>query len=237
MNRQPSTPRSPLQDHRRLRRALLTMGVAVAMLWAVLLADRLLGLELVRWGIYPRTALGLPGVLWAPFIHGSWSHAFANTLPLLVLGTAVLYAYPRAAVVALPTIYLGAGLGVWLMARASFHIGASGVTHGLMFFLFIIGILRRDKRSSALAMLVFFLYGGMVWSIFPRDPDISFESHFFGALIGAVLAFALRRRDPLPAVRRYDWEDEDAEAADACSDERWAPDPDSDSDQRKPPLH
>jgi membrane associated rhomboid family serine protease len=81
----------------------------------------------------------------------------------------------------------------------------------MMFFIFTTGILRRDKLSIALSMIVFFLYGGMVWSIFPQEPNISYESHFFGAISGVVAAFLFRDRDPIPPVKTYDWENEDAE--------------------------
>ena len=110
--------------------------------------------------------------------------------------------------IAIPMIYLGSSLGVWCFARSSYHVGASGLTHGLMFFIFIIGVLRRDKLSMALAMLVFFLYGGMIWGIFPSNPEISFEYHFFGALFGTILAYFLRNFDPKSPEKKYDWEDE-----------------------------
>ena len=106
-------------------------------------------------------------------------------------------------------IYFGSGIGVWLFARETYHIGASGLTFGMMFFVFTIGAIRWDRRAIALSMIVFFLYGGMIWGILPHDPGISFESHFFGALIGITLAIALRNRDPAPPEKRYSWEDEE----------------------------
>jgi len=132
----------------------------------------------------------------------------ANTLPLFVLGTAIVYVYPRSARIAVPVILLGSGLGVWLFVRPSYHIGASGLAHGLMFFLFALGVLRWDRPAMALSMVVFFLYGGMVWGIFPQEPGVSFESHFFGAVTGLALAFLLRHYDPPPPEKKYDWEGE-----------------------------
>lgn len=210
-----------------LRRALIIAGGFTALLWAVRLMETVTGAELYGLGVYPRVMRGLIGVLTAPLVHSSWSHLIANTLPLLVLGTALLYGYPRAARLALPGIYLGSGVGLWLFGRASYHIGASGLTHGLMFFVFVSGVLRRDRLSIALALIVFFLYGGMVWSIFPQDPHISFEYHFFGAAMGVLMAFLLRRRDPPPPAKRYDWEDEDDEASeDPLIGDQWrGPDP------------
>ncbi len=192
-----------------LRRAFATAAAFVALLWLIWFADAGLGLHLVRFGVYPGALDGLAGILFAPLIHGSWLHLIANTPALLVLSTTLLYGYPRSARIALPILYLGPGLGVWLFARESYHIGASGLTHGMMFFIFMIGILRRDRPAIALSLLVFFLYGGMVWSVFPQQPGISFESHFFGAVTGLALAFLLRNRDPKRPVKRYDWEDED----------------------------
>ena len=132
---------------------------------------------------------------------------FANTLPMLILGTAFLYFYPRSAAAGLSVIYLGTGLLVWLFARNSIHIGASGLIYGMMFFLFLVGILRRDRPSIAVSLIVFFMYGGLVWGILPIQRGVSFESHLAGAVIGVGLAFMLRRRDPLRAEKSYDWED------------------------------
>lgn len=108
----------------------------------------------------------------------------------------------------MPAIYIGSGLGVWLFARSSFHFGASGLIYGMMFFLFVSGILRRDRLSIAISLIVFFLYGSMVWGIFPVEPGISFESHLFGAVLGTSLAIVLRKRDPARMDKQYDWEEE-----------------------------
>jgi membrane associated rhomboid family serine protease len=132
----------------------------------------------------------------------------SNSFALLILGTGLRYGYPRAAGPVLVLVYLLSGLGVWCLGRESYHIGASGLTHGMMFFIFTTGILRRDRLSIALSLIAFFLYGGMVWSIFPQEPGISFETHFFGAASGVLAAFLFRRLDPLPPEKHYDWEDE-----------------------------
>ena len=153
------------------------------------------------------------GILAAPLIHGSLTHLFANSAPIIILGTALLYGYPKSARIVIPSIYVGSGFGVWLFARSSYHIGASGLTFGMMFFIFTVGALRWDRRAIALALVVFLLYGGMIWGIFPSKPNISFESHFFGALMGVVLAFLLKHHDPAPAEKRYSWEDEQDELA------------------------
>ncbi|MDZ7737317.1 MAG: rhomboid family intramembrane serine protease [Gammaproteobacteria bacterium] len=183
----------------------------VVVAWLIHIVALVADLNLASLGIRPLVAGGLVGVLTAPLVHGSWGHLISNTLPLLILGTALIYITPRAARIAIPVIWLGSGLGVWLFARESIHIGASGLTYGMLFYLFIIGILRRDRQSIALTLLVFFLYGGMIWGVFPLAPGISFEYHLFGALAGVICAFVLKGLDPLPERKRYEWEDEEFE--------------------------
>jgi len=190
------------------RKAFVPVAVFVLLLWLIVALGLGLHLPLIRLGIYPRTAAGLAGVLFAPLIHGSWGHLLSNSFALLILGTALRYGYPRAAGPVIVLVYLLSGLGVWCLGRESYHIGASGLTHGMMFYIFTTGILRRDRLSIALALIAFFLFGGMVWSIFPQQPDISYESHFFGAASGVLAAFLFRRLDPPQPEKHYDWEDE-----------------------------
>jgi membrane associated rhomboid family serine protease len=205
----------PVKDATRFRRAVITVVVFIGVLWIIKLADSGLSLDLYHLGVAPREPGGLLGIVLAPLIHGSWGHLISNSGVLLVLGIVLLYGYPRSAPGVLLLIYVGSGLGVWLFARSSYHLGASGLTHGLMFFIFVSGILRRDRLSIALSMIVFFLYGGMVWTVFPQQPGISWESHFFGALTGVIAAFVFRHNDPLPPVKKYDWEDEDPNNSDS----------------------
>jgi membrane associated rhomboid family serine protease len=180
-----------------------------ALIWLVWFTGVLFGFELWRFGIFPGQIDTLAGVLSAPLIHGSLSHITSNSLPLLVMLTILLYIYPKSSPVVFIVLYVGSGIIVWLIARPAWHFGASGLTHGLMFFLFTIGVLRRDAMAAVFAMIVFFLYGGMVWGIFPRDPAISFEYHLAGAGLGVLLAFLLRNYDRKIPKKRYDWEDED----------------------------
>jgi membrane associated rhomboid family serine protease len=181
----------------------------VVVLWVVQFGATLAYVSLISYGVYPRRLSGLTGIVLAPLIHGYFSHLIANSQPVFLLGTAVLYGYPRSARIVIAFLYLGTGVGVWLSARETYHIGASGLATGMMFFVFVIGAIRWDRRAIVLSMLAFILYGSMVWGIFSSDPDVSFESHFFGALIGVTLAAALRIKDPAPVRKRYSWEDEE----------------------------
>ena len=201
----------PRDDIRHLKRSFIAAASFTALLWLIKIIETLAGISLIKYGVYPGQPGGLAGILWSPLIHSSFTHLFANTAPLLILGTALLYGFPKSARIVIPVVYFGTGLGVWLFARQSFHIGASGLTFGFMFFVFIAGVLRWDRRTIALSMIVFFLYGSMIWGVFPGKPDISFESHLVGAVIGVTLAVLLRNYDAYPPEKKYSWE-EDEEA-------------------------
>jgi membrane associated rhomboid family serine protease len=215
------------RDRARIGYALLGAAGLVAGIWLAWFGAWTLGWSLDDLGVRPRQLSGLIGVLTAPFAHASFEHLMSNTLPLGLLAAIALYAYPRGTRYALPLIWIASGLGVWLWARPSVHVGISGVVHGLMFFLFFMGLLRRDRLGVAIALLVFFLYGGMVMTVLPREADISFEYHLFGALAGIASAFVLYRFDPLPSRKRYSWEDEEEsiDAVESVDDELEPPSP------------
>jgi len=211
-------------DRKRVQYAVLGGAALLAGIWIAWLAAWMLGWSLDDLGVTPRQAHGLLGILTAPLAHASFAHLMSNTLSLGLLVTLTLYCYPLGARWALPLIWILSGIGVWLFARSSVHVGASGIAHGLMFFLFVMGLLRRDRLAIVTALVVFFLYGGMLLTVLPRDPHISFEYHLAGAVAGVVAAFLLYRRDPAPPRKHYSWEDEDTEVA-AADDELELPRP------------
>lgn len=180
----------------------------VALLWLIHWLDWGLGLGLQDWGIRPRSFGGLSGILFAPLLHGGFVHLISNSLPLLVLGTGLLYLYPSAAFKVVAGVYLGAGLLVWLFARPSLHIGSSGLVYGLAVYLFVAGLIRRDARAIAAALLVYILYGTLIWGVLPIRPGVSWETHLAAAVIAVLLAVSFRHSDIAPR-QRYDWEDED----------------------------
>lgn len=209
MHTNPRTLYNSEKDSLHLRRSFTIVAAFTIALWLIKIVEALIGTRLYQYGILPGQLSGLLGVFWAPLIHSSFSHLLANTAPLLILGTALLYGYPKSAKIVVPAIYIGTGLGVWLFARQTYHIGASGLAFGFMFFVFTIGAIRWDRRAIALSMVVFLLYGGMIWGIFPNKPGISYESHFFGAMIGIILAILLRNYDPNMPEKEYNWEEDD----------------------------
>jgi membrane associated rhomboid family serine protease len=213
------------KDSATLRQAILSSFLFIAILWLIKATEFFMGLSLHTLGVRPQDGDALLGIITAPMIHGSWQHLISNTLPLLLLGSLLLYGYPRVRWRSILIIWLVSGLGVWLFARPSWHYGASGLTHGLFFFLFIAGIIRRDARSIALLMIAFFMYGGMLLTIFPSEPGISYEYHFFGAFSGTLCALMFAHIERKPKQKRYSWQDADGndlpEADDPFIGDEW----------------
>ena len=135
------------------------------------------------------------------------STSIANSLPLLLVTAVTLYLYPASSRIVVPAVYFGPGIAVWLFARDAIHIGASGIVYGLVTYIFFAGVIRRDRRAIAASLLVSFLYGSLAWGVLPIEEGVSWETHLAAAIIGAILAVALRKRD-VPPRRRYEWEDE-----------------------------
>ncbi len=214
----PDTPEQRAADRRRLLRALNASLAFVLLLAVVFWLQQDFDLRL--FAVAPHSTAGLLGLLSAPLLHGSAEHLAANAASLLLLGTLSLAVYPRATLRALPLMWLGSGLGAWWLGTSgTFHLGASGVTHGLMFLVFTLGLLRRDRPSVAAAMIAFLLYGGMLLTVLPQEPGVSWQSHLGGAIGGVLAAFLLRDRDPLPPRKKYSWDLED-------ESEHWAEDGD-----------
>jgi membrane associated rhomboid family serine protease len=185
---------------------LLTPLLFPVILWIVHLTSLVLNLNLNRMGVLPRNLTGLIGIITSPLIHADFSHLISNTFPLVILGWIIFYFYRRVSYILFIFIYLITGLLVWIFARQVYHIGASGVVYGFVSFLFFSGIFRRDNKSVALALVITFLYGGLVWGMVPGWKDISWESHLFGAITGLIAAYIFRNVDP--PKKKYDWEDE-----------------------------
>jgi len=206
----------------RLQRALTASVLFVAVLWWIRLIESIGGWNFNVLGVEPHVPFGLIGVVAAPLLHASWGHLLANTGPVLILGTALLYGYPRASRIAVPVIWLGSGLGVWFTGPLAFHLGASGLVMGFIVFLIVAGILRRDRTSAAITCAVAFLYGTALVAIVPQgNVHISYVTHAWGAAMGLLCALTLFRLDPVPPRKRYSWELEKDDQDDPVIGDLW----------------
>ena len=186
---------------------LLVPMIAVLLIWTVFWIEVRFGVNLNTLGIYPRTLPGLRGIVLSPFIHGSLQHLYNNTLPLAVLSASLLYFYRSVSLKIIIYGILLSGLLTWLIGRPSFHIGASGFIYVLASFIFFKGVRTGHYRLVAMSLIVVFLYGGLLWYIFPIEDGISWEGHLSGLITGLILAIFLKTEDPV--LKKYQWEKED----------------------------
>lgn len=197
------------------------LSLSVMMLWVVVLGGIFLAQD--HWfstqdfAIRPMQPDGLIGVLTAPLLHGSMGHLSSNAFAFLIIGTLAGTLYPRAAVRAWPIIWLGSGLGTWYISLGGQHIGASGITVGLMFFLVGQGLRRRDRISLGALMLAMFFFGGMLLSFLPQERGVSWEYHLSGAVFGLLAGLLFAGLDERAPKRLYSW-DIETESGDADVD-------------------
>jgi membrane associated rhomboid family serine protease len=168
----------------------------VALLWFIEIIDRLIfSGALDGLGIVPRQLEGLRGILFAPLLHGSFSHLFANSIPFLVLGFLVMARHQRRFLAISGVILLISGLGTWLIAPVhTVHIGISGLIFGYFAYLIVSAWFERSFTAIALALLVVVLYGGLLRGILPAGNAVSWQGHFFGLVGGGVAAYYLSPR-------------------------------------------
>ena len=170
----------------------------LVLLWTLYLGDTQLGWGLSDWGVHPRKWIGLPGILMMPLIHSNTDmhHILNNSLPTFVLLSALIYFYHSIALKVFVLLWIATGFSVWIGAEGGVHIGMSGVIYGMSSFLFFSGVFRRYRPLMVLSLIVVFLYGSMIWGIFPLRDHISWEGHLFGMGWGIVFAYLFRKEGP-----------------------------------------
>lgn len=187
-----------INEKRRIFHSVIFPLFVLFLMFSVRLIE---SLEMVDWywlGIKPLSIEGVPGILTMPFKHAGWKHLLNNAPSFLILSVALFYFYRPIGYKVFFTIYLLSGIWLWFLARDAWHVGASGLIYGMAAFLFMSGIHRRHIPLMALALLVVFLYGGLVWGLFPMQHFISYswEGHYWGTLAGIVAAFLYKNEGP-----------------------------------------
>ena len=187
----------------------LVPSFLLIIIWAVFLFENSFNIDLTSHGILPRTASGLQGIFFSPFLHGDLNHIANNSIPLFILTTALIYFY-RA--VSLKILFFGillSGLITWVIGRNSYHIGASSLIYVLVSFIFFKGMMSNYYRLMALSLTVVMLYGGLIWYVFPEvDKKISWEGHLAGLITGFIFAKIIKTPD-YQKVIQYHWEKPD----------------------------
>nr|WP_246304960.1 rhomboid family intramembrane serine protease [Nocardioides thalensis] len=174
----------------------------VVLLWVLEAVDAAMGHDLDQYGIQPRSDEGLLGILFAPVLHGGWSHLEGNTGPVLVLLFVTLATGLARGLLATAVIWVVGGLGVWLVAGSnSVHLGASGLVFGWIVYLGVRGIVNKEPWEILVGVVVLIVYGTVLLGVLPGQPGVSWQGHLFGAIGGAVAA-AVLSNDRLAGARR-----------------------------------
>lgn len=176
------------------KNVLLVPLVAIVIIWLIYWIEITFGYNFNKYGILPRDFKGLRGIFLSPLIHSNISHLSNNSVPLFVLLASLFYFYRK---IAFKVLFYGvffSGFMCWLIARDSYHIGASGVIYLLFSFVFFSGIIRKHYRLIAMSLVVIFLYGSMIWLLLPTEDRISWEGHLSGFLVGFFYAYLYRKK-------------------------------------------
>ena len=205
------------EERNRLLRSFIVPLAFVALIWIVKCVEAVFHLDFSFLGIKPLQADGIPGMFLFHFLHGDWHHLYANTLPIIVLGACLYYFYKPIATKISLLLMFSTGLLTWCGARGGIHIGASALIYGLAFFLMLSGFIRRNKSLVIVSFLVIFLYGSLIWGIYPKyaiENHISWEGHLSGFIMGIALAFVYRKEGPQREIDDDDDDSEDSESSD-----------------------
>lgn len=179
-----------------LKSNLIKTGGLVGTMWFVHLFDYILVVySLKKNGIIPRTIASIDGILWAPFLHGDFNHLISNSMALVPLTFVMFLFYKRTTFWAMLIIVISGGLLLWCFGREANHIGASGLIYGQVSFLMASGWFRRNFKAISIALIIGFIYGGLIWGVFPTQPGVSWEGHLFGAVGGVLAAMGLKDHD------------------------------------------
>ncbi|WP_412561523.1 rhomboid family intramembrane serine protease [Winogradskyella sp. MIT101101] len=179
----------------------------VLLIWIVFWYQVSVDYGIKSFGIRPQKLEGLIGIFTSPFLHGDIDHLYNNSIPLLVLSLALFYFYNKIAWKVILYGILLSGFLTWIIGSSGNHIGASGLIYVLVSFIFFKGIFAKHYRLIALSLMVIFLYGSMIWYVFPIKEGMSWEGHLGGLITGLLFAVIFRKEIAKP--ERYKWEQPD----------------------------
>ena len=187
----------------------------IFLFWMIYLLEISLNISFSEYGLRPREVSQWFGVLTMPFLHGGFEHIIANTTSFLVLGSLLFYFYNDNAIQIFIWSYVLSGIFTWLIGRDSIHIGASAMIYAFAGYIFTAGIISKNIRHMAIALVVVFLYGSMIWGIFPMNNNVSWEGHLSGFAVGIGLAFMIRPPKIVDEFTTYSEFDEDCDCTES----------------------
>jgi membrane associated rhomboid family serine protease len=177
---------------------LLVLGAIVAVMWAVEAINSLDSNRLsYSDGIYARNVGHLWAIFTAPFLHFSFQHLIANTIPFVFMGVIIALQGAKRLLLVTAIVIVVGGVGTWLIAPSgSDTAGASGVVFGYATYLFARGFFDRSAPELLTGLVVGAVWGGALLSSIVPHYGVSWQGHVCGAIGGVIAAYALRRDRP-----------------------------------------
>ena len=186
-------------DRRRIQQSLIVTIGCLVIVWGAFLINLQFNLGLNRFGNRPLRTEGLVGVLSMAFLHGGWEHIWGNTVSFFTLSSMLLYFYRGIGLKVLFWTWLGSGVSCCGQAEPV-ATTLDSVEWSMRWrpFSFLSGVIRRHAILMRVALVVVFLYGSIVWGVFPIEVGVSWQGHLAGAFVGGLLAVVWRKEGPQP---------------------------------------
>ncbi len=171
--------------------------IFISMIW-IISTLKLLGLfpDIIPM-LLPRSISNLFGIVSMPFLHGSFSHLFSNTFPLIIFSALISLNGNKYYIKVTLIIIVISGCLLWLMGRSAYHIGASGLIFGYFGFLLLRMFYSPSIKTIFISVAVFILYGGLIFGVLPQagvqGEKISWEGHLFGFISGLIVARIMKQ--------------------------------------------
>lgn len=162
------------------------LGRAFAWLWGIHFVNVLMGKRLCAFGIIPRRWFGLPGILWAPWLHVNAEHLLSNCVILLILATMIAIQGQAILLAVTTVVVIVGGFATWCLGREAVHVGASGVAMGYWGYVMVSAYHQPGLVTIAAAAVGIYYLGGLLMNLLPQGRHDSWESHFFGFLAGCL---------------------------------------------------
>lgn len=172
----------------------LTFLVAI---WVGWFAELATGGYLMMYGIHPWDLSSWWGVFTSPFLHASWEHILANTVPGTIFAFLIGLSGRRAFWEVTFIVMILGGICVWLFGGVGNNVvGASGLIYGYLAYLVVRGFWNKSWWQLLLGVGLGFSYSGLVYGMLPTvGQNISWQAHLFGALAGVVAAATITSDD------------------------------------------
>jgi membrane associated rhomboid family serine protease len=178
---------------RQQREGIVVLAGMLLLMWLVEAINSLDSNHLDGDGIISRNVSHFWGILTSPFIHASFQHLVANTVPFIFLGAIIALHGARRLLTVTGFIVVIGGLGTWIIGPGgdTSTIGASGVVFGYATYLLTRGFFDRSIWELAVGLIVGVIWGAVLISSLIPHSGVSWQGHLCGGIAGVLVAWRL----------------------------------------------